>query len=270
MYNTYYQLEENPFNITADPSFFFPSKNHAEAFSHLIYGVNERKGIMVVTGEIGTGKTTLCRAILNHMDEHTKTAFILNPNFSDIQLLRIILKDFGIEGNFKNKNDCVDELNKFLIIENGKGNNVVILIDEAQNLGAKQLEQVRLLSNLETEKSKLLQIILTGQPELDDVLKQDELRQLRQRVAVKYTLHPLNSFEIENYVNHRIKIANHHKRNKQLPQFTRSAIDALFHYSKGTPRMLNILCDRALLAGFIGETNKITDEIISQCAMEIL
>ena len=270
MYNDYFQLSENPFNITADPAFFFSSAHHAEAFSHLVYGITERKGILVITGEIGTGKTTLCRTLLNHLDKKIKTAFILNPNFSDLQLLKIILKDFGIEGNFKNKNDCIAALNEFLIEENAQGNNVAIIVDEAQNLGIKQLEEIRLLSNLETEKSKLLQIVLAGQPELDEKLKKKELRQLKQRIAVKFTLNPLKSEEIESYVKHRIKIANLPKKSKYAPKFTKEAISAIYDHSKGTPRMVNILCDRALLAGFGANTNKIDDNIVNQCAAEII
>ncbi len=270
MYNEYFELDESPFNITADPEFFFSSTQHSEAFSHLLYGIKERKGILLVTGEIGTGKTTLCRTLLNNLDEKTKTAFILNPNFSDLQLLKIILHDFGIHGTFKNKTDCIEALNKFLIEETSQNHNVAIIIDEAQNLGVKQLEQVRLLSNLETEKDKLLQIVLTGQPELDEKLKLPELRQLDQRIAVRFTLSPLKSNEVEEYVNHRIQVAYQSKNSKNAPHFTPEAISALYEFSKGTPRMVNILCDRALLAAYIEETNKITEEIINQCAAEIL
>jgi len=270
MYNEYYKLKESPFSITADPEFFFSSAHHAEAFSHLIYGIKERKGILVVTGEIGTGKTTLCRTLLNRLDEKTKTAFILNPSFSDLQLLKIILHDFGIEGDFKNKTSCITALNDFLINESSKGNNVVIIIDEAQNLGVKQLEQIRLLSNLETEKEKLLQIVLLGQPELDEKLKLPELRQLNQRVTVRYHLDPLHQNEIKDYIQHRIDIACGPEKTKITPQFTDEALDAIFEHSNGTPRMVNILCDRALLAGFIEETNKINQAIINKCAEEIL
>ncbi len=176
MYKEFFHLSENPFNMTADPDFFFASHQHEEAFSHLVYGIQQRKGILVVTGEIGTGKTTLCRTLLNRLDEDIKTALILNPNFSELQLLKLIVRDLGIEGNFRTKLDLIENLNHFLIEETNNGNNVVIIIDEAQNLTIKQLEQVRLLSNIETEKEKLLQIILVGQPELCDKLKLNALR----------------------------------------------------------------------------------------------
>src|SRR3989338_5308771 len=186
MYNEFYKFEENPFNITADPDFFFSSSKHAEAYSHLTYGIKQRKGIIVITGEIGTGKTTLCRTLLNKLEDNIKSAFILNPSFSEIQLLSLILKDFGIVTKSKNKFALVTALNEFLIEQSSVGNNVVLIIDEAQNLGIKQLEQVRLLSNLETEKDKLLQIVLVGQPELLDKLQLDALRQLNQRVTVRF------------------------------------------------------------------------------------
>src|SRR3989344_5965287 len=176
MYKTFYDLKENPFNVTSDPSFFFSSIRHSEAFSHLIFGIEQRKGILVITGEIGTGKTTLCRTLLNRLDQKTKTAFILNPNFSEVQLLQLIIRDLGIQTGSKNKAALVDALNQFLLEESSRGHNVVLIIDEAQNLKAKQLEQIRLLSNLETEKEKLLQIILVGQPELYDKLKLPALR----------------------------------------------------------------------------------------------
>ncbi|MFT5388267.1 MAG: general secretion pathway protein A, partial [Candidatus Omnitrophota bacterium] len=230
----------------------------------------ERKGILVVTGEVGTGKTTLCRTLLNQLSSSVKTAFILNPNFSDLQLLKIILKDLDIQGNHKNKNDCIAALNKFLIEESSKGNNVAIIIDEAQNLGVKQLEQVRLLSNLETEKDKLLQIILIGQPELDAKLKLPQLRQLNQRVTVRFTLQPLKEGELKEYINHRIDIACGFDKVSIKPNFTDDAVHEIYEHSKGTPRMVNILCDRALLAGFIDETNKINQAIIRKCAEEII
>lgn len=265
MYNQFYQLKENPFNITSDPSFFFPSSRHEEAFTHLIYGIESRKGILVITGEIGTGKTTLCRALLNKLDEHTKTALILNSSFSELQLLQMIVKDLGIPTTKQNKLQLVDAINRFLIEESSRGNNVAIIIDESQNLNIRQLEQIRLLSNLETEKDKLLQIILVGQPELLDKLNNPALRQLNQRITVRYHILPLQQHEIGAYVRHRLQVAQADSR----LQFTDSAVDSLFLYSQGTPRLINILCDRALLAGFVQETFTITDAMIHQCAQEV-
>ncbi|MDE2028738.1 MAG: AAA family ATPase, partial [Candidatus Omnitrophica bacterium] len=246
MYKDFYKLKESPFNITADPGFFFPSSRHEEAFNHLVYGIQSRRGILVITGEIGTGKTTLCRTILNRLDKSVKTALILNPVFSDMQLLQMIINDLGISYVKKTKLDLVGAIALFLIEESAKGNNVVVIIDECQNLNVRQLEQIRLLSNLETEKEKLLQIVLVGQPELSDKLKSPALRQLTQRVSVHYHMLPLLKTEVEQYINHRLKVA---EADPKL-EFTPQAIDAIFEVSKGTPRVINVLCDRALLAGF--------------------
>ncbi len=272
MYENFYRLKENPFNVTSDPVFFFSSSNHTDALSHLTYGIEQRKGILLITGEVGTGKTTLCRTLLHRyksrLKNNIKTALILNPSFSDRQLLQLILKDFGIQGNFKNKFDLINALNEFLLEETGNGHNIVLIIDEAQNLGAEQLEQIRLLSNLETEKEKLLQIILVGQPELCEKLELSSLRQLNQRIAVRYHLLPLKRDEIKKYIRHRLKVASS-KNSKNNVRFTDKAIDAIYKDCKGTPRMINILCDRALLAGFALETLTIDKNIIQKCIKEV-
>lgn len=265
MYENFYGLQERPFNVTADPSFFYSSRRHKEAFSHLVYGIRERKGILEITGEIGTGKTTLCRTLLNHLDKDTKTAFILNPYFSQVQLLQAIIADFGMNIKSKTKLALITALNNFLLLEANCGNNVILLIDEAQNLSAKQLEQIRLLSNLETEKFKLLQIILVGQPELCEKLEKPNLRQLNQRIAVRYHILPLEPDEIEEYIKHRLQVAGA----KSKIEFNRDAIEAIYIFSGGTPRLINILCDRALLAGFVLETNIITAQIINKCIEEL-
>lgn len=265
MYENFYGLQERPFNVTSDPSFFYLSRRHKEAFSHLVYGIRERKGILEITGEIGTGKTTLCRALLNHLDKDTKTAFILNPYFSQVQLLQAIIADYGMDLKSKTKLALITALNNFLLLEANSGNNVILLIDEAQNLSIKQLEQIRLLSNLETEKFKLLQIILVGQPELCEKLEKPNLRQLNQRIAVRYHILPLEPDEIEEYIKHRLQVAGA----KSKIEFNRDAIEAIYVYSGGTPRLINILCDRALLAGFVLETNTITAEIINKCIEEL-
>lgn len=269
MYKEFYHLRENPFNVTSDPDFFFSSAHHGEAFSHLLYGIQQRKGIIVITGEIGTGKTTLCRMLLNRLDKSVKTALILNPSFSPIQLLQIILNDLGIKGNFKNKFALVGALNNFLLEETGRGHNIVIIIDEAQNLSVKQLEQIRLLSNLETEKEKLLQLVLIGQPELAEKLKLSSLRQLNQRVSVRYHIMPLNKDEVRAYINHRLKIARSDAPNHPV-RFTDNAIDLIYERSQGTPRMINILCDRALLAGFIAEAGAIDENIVQRSIEEVV
>ncbi len=272
MYEKFYHFNENPFNVTSDPVFFFSSNCHSQAFSHLTYGVEHRKGILLITGEVGTGKTTLCRTILdkyrNHKEYNVKTALILNPSFSDQQLLQLILRDFGIQGDFENKFDLINALNTFLLEETGKGNNIVLLIDEAQNLGVAQLEQIRLLSNLETEKEKLLQIILIGQPELCTKLELASLRQLNQRIAVRYHLLPLKREEIKRYINHRLRVVSS-KGSDNSVRFTDKAIDVIYESCKGTPRMINIICDRALLAGYIQETFIIDTKIINRCVKEV-
>jgi len=265
MYCQFYELKERPFNVTSDPAFFFLSHKHKEALSHLVYGTTQRKGIIVITGEIGTGKTTLCRFFLDQLGKNVKTAFILNPYFSDIQLLEAILKDFGINARGKTRLSYVDQLNRFLLHETTCGNNVVLIIDEAQNLKPNQLEQVRLLSNLETEKDKLLQIILVGQPELNRRLDLYDLRQLKQRIMVRYHITPLDKDETREYINHRLSIAGSMGRIR----FSEEALKAVAEFSGGTPRLINIICDRALLAGFVAETDCIDSDIINRCLEEL-
>jgi general secretion pathway protein A len=275
MYTEYYQLTESPFNTTADPDFFFSSKTHSEAIANLIYGIEQRKGVLVVTGEIGTGKTTLCRKIFKLSTKRIKFALILNPRCSELELLQMIVHDLGIETKSKNKYTLTQMLNKFLLEESSQGNNIVVVIDEAQHLSVKQLEQVRLLSNLETEKDKLLQIILVGQPELLKKLQMPALRQLRQRVVVHFHVQPLERDDVKSYIHHRLNKARNENPTEKVNftekvAFTEKAIDSIYTITKGSPRTINILCDRALLAGFIAETRSIDDGIIENCAKEIL
>lgn len=267
MYCKFYGLRERPFNVTSDPAFFFASRKHEEALSHLIYGVTQRKGIIVMTGEVGTGKTTLCRLFLNQLEksrQKIKTAFILNPHFSDVQLVEAIVRDFGIKAKDNNRTSFFWELNQFLLRQAREGNNSILIIDESQNLKTDQLEQIRLLSNLETEKDKLLQIILVGQPELNRKLDLHELRQLQQRIIVRYNITPLERDEVKKYVCHRLDIAG----SKNL-RFSEDAIESITEFSGGTPRLINIICDRALLAGFVAETSFIDLEIINRCRQEL-
>lgn len=267
MYHDFYRLSENPFNVTADPHFFYSSKCHSDAISNLLYGIQQRKGISVVTGEVGTGKTTLCRKLIHISNKKIKFALLLNQNFSDSEILRAIALDLGIITPRNNETTLIHVFNKFLLKESNKGNNVVCILDEAQNLNVNQLEQIRLLSNLETEKEKLLQIILVGQPELDKKLQLIELRQLRQRIAIHFRIEPLCKSDIKNYILHRITKVQ--KRTIQDIIFTNEAIDCIYKYTNGSPRTINILCDRALLAGFVLETYVINDQIIENCAKEI-
>jgi len=266
MYCKFYGLKERPFNVTSDPTFFFLSQKHKEALSHLLYGVSQRKGIIVLTGEIGTGKTTLCRFLLNQLSKNVKTAFILNPHFSEIQLLEAIIKDFGIAAKSKSRLSLILELNRFLLRESEAQNNVVLIIDEAQNLKPSLLEHVRLLSNLETEKDKLLQVVLVGQPELNHRLNLYDLRQLRQRIMVRYHISPLEQDEIKSYIYHRLNIA---AANNNRIEFTNDAIELISNFSCGTPRLINMICDRALLAGFVAEVNTIDLNIVTKCADEL-
>jgi len=234
----------------------------------LVYGIQHRTGIIVITGEIGTGKTTLCRTLLTRLDQSVKTALILNPYFSDTQLLQLIVKDLGLEPKLKNKLSLVETLNDFLLEQTALGNNVVLIIDEAQNLKARQLEQIRLLSNLETEKAKLLQIVLVGQPELLEKLKLSALRQLTQRISVRYHILPLASNEVTEYIRHRLNIASKDHAHPKAA-FTPEAVELIFQASQGTPRLINIICDRALLAAFVKESNTIDKEIIEKCTREV-
>lgn len=266
MYCQFYGLKEKPFNVTSDPAFFFLSKKHKEALSHLVYGVSQRKGIIVITGEIGTGKTTLCRFFLEQLNKKTKTAFILNPYFSEIQLLEAIMKDFGINVKGRTRLSFIWEFNKFLLHEAEFGNNIVLIIDEAQNLRPRQLEQIRLLSNLETQKDKLMQIVLVGQPELNRRLGLYDLRQLRQRITVRYHITPLDKEgEVEDYINYRLSVAGSAGRIK----FTEEVFKVISDFSCGIPRLINIVCDRALLAAFAAETNIIDLNIMQKCIEEL-
>jgi general secretion pathway protein A len=265
MYTKFYSLKEKPFNVTSDPSFFFFSKKHKDALASLIYGIKERKGILCLTGEVGTGKTTICKELLNKLDKTIKSAFILNPNFSDMQLIELIISDFGIKpSRKKNKLSLILDLNKFLLEAASKGENAVLIIDEAQNLRPKQLEQIRLLSNLETTKEKLLQIVLVGQPELREKLQLIDLRQLTQRIMIHFHMTPLDVDEIKPYIYHRLEIAGC----LNDINFSDKAIHEIHNFSSGIPRLINIICDLALLAGFVNETRIIDAEIIKNVQKE--
>ena len=206
MYCSFYGITEKPFSITPDPKFLYLGKTHKEAFAHLLYGIRERGGFIVVTGEIGAGKTTLCRGLLSHLDEDTLVAFIFNPTLSALELLKSINEDFGIPSKGTTKKELIDELNRFLLDKRKEGKNTVLIIDESQSLYGEVLEQVRLLSNLETETEKLLQIILIGQPEFRHILEQPRLLQLNQRVTVRYHLKALSPEETAEYVHHRLSV----------------------------------------------------------------
>ena len=265
MYKAFYGLREKPFNLTPDPRFLYLSEKHKEAFAHLLYGIRSRSGFVMVTGEIGTGKTTICRNLLNQLDEDTEVAFIFNPMLSPLELLRKIVSEFGIDARGANALELTEELNEYLLEAAAKGKNCVLLIDEAQNLDPQVLEQIRLLSNLETETEKLLQIVLIGQPELGEKLELHELRQLNQRITARYHLKPLSEKEVLQYVAYRLHVAG----GRRTVKFARPAVRAVYKISKGTPRVINAICDRALLIGFTRETHTITKGIIYRAYREI-
>ena len=265
MYEAFYGLREKPFNLTPDPKFLYLSEKHKEAFAHLLFGIKNRSGFVMVTGEIGTGKTTICRTLLNELDETTEVAFIFNPYLSPEELLRKINEDFGIDSKAGTVRELIDELNAYLLDRNAKGKNCVLVIDEAQNLTPGVLEQIRLLSNLETETTKLMQIVLIGQPELMQHLSLDELRQLNQRITARYHLRPLERRETLQYIAYRLRVAGGRKR----IQFTPGAIKVIFKQSGGTPRVINAICDRALLIGYTRESREISAAIARQAWKEI-
>ncbi len=266
MYLSFYSLQEKPFGITSNPSFLFLSQRHKEALAFLNYGIKERMGFIAITGEVGTGKTTLCRSLLNQLDDRTKTAFIFNSNLTELQLMQTIVEDLGIKTGKKSRAALFSALNHFLIEQLAQNNNVVLIIDEAQNLSPQLLEQIRMLSNLEAENEKLLQIVLVGQPELREKLNSPSLRQLRQRIAVRYHIEPLARNEVPLYILHRLTLAG---ANGAAPVFDEKAVSEIHKYSGGIPRLINVVCDKALLLGFVMEQRIISADTIRQSIVEI-
>jgi general secretion pathway protein A len=265
MYKKFFGFKENPFNVTSDPNFLFLSRVHKDALSHLLYGIKERKGFLEITGEIGAGKTTLCRALLTQLDKNTKTAFIFNSTLPEMQLLQCIVDDFGLPSEKKNKVSLLRQLNNFLIGELSRGNNVVLIIDEAQNLKPAMLEEIRMLSNLETDKEKLFQIILVGQPELKNKIDSPNLKQLKQRIAVRFHITALEKDEVTAYIIHRLAVAG---SNGQV-RFNPETMERIYAYSGGIPRIINMVCDKALLAAFVAETRDITLPLIEKGIKEL-
>ena len=258
MYLDFYGLKENPFNVTSDPSFLYLSHTHKEALDHLLYGITQRKGFIEITGEIGSGKTTICRALLNKLDDSVKTSLVFNPFLPEKGLLEAILNDFGISSERSTKVTLLRKLNEFLLNELSSGNNAILIIDEAQNLRLSTLEAIRMLSNLETEKEKLLQIILVGQPELRDKLDSPKLLQLKQRISVQFHVEALKKDEIQKYIEHRINTA----KPSQNIAFSQEAFDHIYSSSHGIPRVINMICDKSLLLGFAQNTFFIDSDII--------
>ncbi len=265
MYNQFYGFAEAPFNITPDPRFLFMSDRHREAFNHVLFGIRERKGFIQLTGEVGAGKTTVCRAILEELGPAVKTALILNPVLTSSQLLKTILRELGLPTPRADRVTYLETLNHFLLDQLAAGNDVVLLIDEAQDLELELLEQIRLLSNLETDQRKLLQIVLVGQPELREKLDDRRLRQLRQRITVRYHLAPLTREETERYVEHRLHVAGGNGR----PSFNRWAYRSIHRYSGGVPRLINAVCDKALLCGYVTGADRLTQQHVRRAIREL-
>jgi general secretion pathway protein A len=248
MYAAYFGLKENPFNLSPDPRYFYFSRQHREALNHLIYGITEKKGFIVVTGGIGTGKTTICRTLLANLEDTVESALIFNSAITDMELLEAIHQELhlSLNGHEKTKKRYIDALNVFLLKCFAAGKNVVLLIDEAQNLSRDVLEQLRLLSNLETEREKLIQIVLVGQPELQDLLMSPALRQLNERITVRYNLGPLDRRSVPGYIRHRLAVAGAPEK----ATFSAPACRLIYRYSKGIPRRINVICDRAMLIAY--------------------
>jgi general secretion pathway protein A len=268
MYEAFYGFREKPFNLTPDPKFLYLSGKHHEAFAHLEFGLRQRGGFIVVTGEVGTGKTTLCRYFLERLDESTLSAFILYPALGTTELLRSVNRDLGIAYDShakKSDKELIDELHDFLLRAREQGKNTVLVIDEAQNLSRDVLEQVRLISNLETATEKLIQIVLIGQPELNDMLVQRDLRQLAQRITARYHLNPLSRSEMTQYIRHRLAVAGGIGR----VDFTSGALLRIHGFSGGIPRLINLVCDRALLAGYVLEKSEIDRLVVRRAVKEL-
>lgn len=267
-YNRYYGFRENPFNQTPDSAFFFPSPGHKEALDALLYAIKQRKGFVVITGEIGSGKTTVVRTLLGKLDPRVQTALIVNTHLSPKGVITLILQDLGIPYSSGGKEKLLIQLYDYLLQRCREDKNVVLLIDEAQNLTPACLEEVRMLSNLETEKEKLIQIILIGQPELKKKLEMSQLAQLRQRIAVHYHLEPLGEEDTRKYILHRLNAVKINGRDYGK-LFDDEALALIYKHSGGTPRVINHFCDHALLAGFVADAKVISASIAEETAASI-
>jgi general secretion pathway protein A len=266
MYQEFYGLKEKPFVLTPDPQFLYLGEGHRTAIESLLYGIHQREGFMVIVGDIGTGKTTICRALLEKLDEDVKAAVIFNSFLTEEELLESMLQEYGFPSKGRSRKERIDALNKLFIHYLSQNKNALLIIDEAQHLSTPVLEQIRMLSNLETEKEKMLQIILVGQSELDQKLKSPELRQLNQRIAIRHRLLPLTRTEMESYIYQRLQVAG---ANGNIT-FSKSALDEIYKLSKGTPRLVNLLCDRSLLGGFVDQIYHIDKGIVKKAKKSLL
>ncbi|SDZ98755.1 Type II secretory pathway, component ExeA (predicted ATPase) [Desulfuromusa kysingii] len=266
MYKDYFGLKEDPFSIAPDPQFLYMSARHREALAHLIYGMKSDSGFVLLTGEVGTGKTTVCRCLLGQVPENSEIAFILNPKLSVVELLATICDELAIVYPQENSSVKVfiDLINRYLLDAHSQEKQTVLIIDEAQNLSVDVLEQIRLLTNLETDKRKLLQVIMLGQPELNHMLERQELRQLAQRVTARYHLEPLSKNEIGAYLNHRLAIAG-----VERPLFPAATVAKLYKLTGGVPRLINLLCDRGLLGAYVRSVNIVSPALLTEAANEV-
>jgi general secretion pathway protein A len=267
MYLSFFGLNEKPFAITPDPRYLYLSERHAEALAHLLYGINESGGFIQLTGEVGTGKTTVVRTLLSRVPHHADVAVILNPRVTPVEFLLTICEELGLgiaDADRDSVKQMVDALNRRLLAAHAEGRRIIVIVDEAQNLSTEVLEQVRLLTNLETPTQKLLQIILIGQPELRELLDRTELRQLAQRITGRYHLQPLSREETRGYVRHRLRVAG-----ATGEIFTPAALAEMHRLSTGIPRVINVTCDRALLGAYTQETRKVTAALVRLAAGEV-
>ena len=267
MYSRFFGFSEKPFDVTPDPKFLYLSQGHREMLATLIYGIRERRGFIAIVGEVGTGKTTLINTVLGRLDEKTKVAYLFNTDVTSDQLLTMALAELGLLRSDESltKVEAVNRLNNFAIRQLAQGGTVVLIVDEAQNLDRRSMENLRLLSNLETRKHKLIQIVLSGQPELDAKLSQPELRQLAQRISLKRYITPLSEKETYEYIQHRLRRANYNG----LSPFNRKAQKLIWEYSRGVPRKINILCDNALLIGFAGGKKRIKEDVTEEAIRDL-
>lgn len=266
MYCEFFGFSEKPFTITPNPHFIFLSSIHREAFARLLYGVDSHAGFIALTGEVGTGKTTMLRTLLTQLDpDKYRSALIFNPCMSGEQLLESICKEFGIQPAGHDRFSYLEALNRFLLEQSLVGRTVILVIDEAQNLAPDVLEQVRMISNLETERDKLIQIILAGQPELDAVLSRHDLRQLNQRITVRCCLAPMKLNDTHDYINHRLKVSG-----SRIPGiFSRKSIKQIYRFSRGIPRLINVACEQALVMAWTRESLTVTPAISTQVLLEL-
>jgi general secretion pathway protein A len=266
MYESFFGLKEPAFSLTPDPRFLWPSETHQEGFAAIYYGITRRKGFLLLTGEVGAGKTTLLRAVLDQMPSDVETSLILNTaDLTGLDLLKLIAAELRLPGPFDSRADYLIALNQFLLRRLQDGLNTVLIIDEAQNLDSKMLEQVRLLSNLETNTEKLIQIVLTGQPELRDMLATAVMKPLRQRIALEHHVQPIQDHEVTSYLSHRIQVAG----GTYAEIFAPGVEQMFYEFSNGCPRLLNLLADRVLLAAYAKEMKPVLPELVEKKAVEM-